>query len=351
MRICHINFAKGFRGGERQTQILIESLADLGVQQVLIARKDSPLQDSLQNVPGLVRYPISKPYVTKIWSLRHLRADLIHAHEAKAAQWALLNHWVNGTPYIMTRRLSRRSKDLAYTRAVYRNAAAVVAISDAVKQSVLQLMPELQVPMIPDNYSNLPIDHARLDQLKKKYAGRFVIGHVGALVNPHKGQSVLIAAAKQLADKYPQFIFLLIGDGPDRAMLQSLAGNAKNIEFIGFVQDVGTWIALLDLFAFPSFEEGLGSTLLDVMQQRKPIVATRVDGILEIVQDRRSGLLVPPNDPQQLAAAIEEMYLNAELRARYAAAGAQGLERYSPQRIAECYYAVYKSVLAGDAPQ
>jgi glycosyltransferase involved in cell wall biosynthesis len=350
MRIGHVNFAKGFRGGERQTEVLIRALAALGLEQVLIARKDSPLHARLADVPRLRHVNAGKPYIKALTALRHLPVDLLHAHEAKAAQWVLLNYWLRKTPYMVTRRLCR-AKIPWFTRAVYRNAAAVIAISGAVRASIQRVMSGLEIGVIPDSYADLQADRGRLQQLRAKYRDRFVVGHVAALVDRHKGQSVLIQAAKLLAKKYPAMIFLLVGDGPDRQMLQALAAGSSNIEFIGFVEDVGTWIALFDLFAFPSFEEAMGSTLLDVMQHNKPIVASDVEGIPEIVRNGHSGLLVPSHDPAGLAAAIERMYLDPELRARCAAAAAQGLGRYSPPHIAECYYSAYKSVLAGDPPR
>jgi glycosyltransferase involved in cell wall biosynthesis len=181
--------------------------------------------------------------------------------------------------------------------------------------------------------------------LRDRYSGRFVIGHIGALVDPHKGQSVLIAAAKLLESRYPEFIFLLVGDGEDRAYLQRLAAANRNIEFIGFVNDVGNWIEVFDMFVFPSLEEGLGSTLLDVMQHRKAIVASAVGGILDVIRDGHSGVLVTPGDAQKLAMAIERLYLDPALRERCVAGGLGQLERYSPPRIAECYHSVYQSVL------
>src|SRR5688572_15564721 len=104
VRIAHVNLARGFRGGERQTQLLITALSELGLQQILVARFDSPLLQ-IRDVPGLKFYPVSKPYWKHVPGLRGLRPDLLHAHDAKAAQWSLLNHCFSSTPYVITRRM------------------------------------------------------------------------------------------------------------------------------------------------------------------------------------------------------------------------------------------------------
>ncbi|HEY3488126.1 MAG TPA: glycosyltransferase family 4 protein [Gammaproteobacteria bacterium] len=344
MHVAHVNLARGFRGGERQTQLLIEALSELGIQQTLVARADSPLQQKLRGVSGLNFYPLGKPYWKYIPGLHGLQPDLVHAHEAKAAQWALLNYWLYKTPYVLTRRISRSPRNFLLTRAVYRNAAAVVALSTAIKDSLRYFPLRREVTVIPSMYASLPVDRQRAEVLHRNYPGRFLIGHIGALVDRQKGQSVLIAAAKMLRNRYPEFQFLLVGEGEDREKLMRLADTQAKVEFIGFVDDVGTWIEVFDLFVFPSLEEGLGSTLLDVMQHKKPIVASFVGGIPEVIEHGHNGLLVPPGDAEKLAAAIEEMYLNVPLREKCVTGGLQQLERYSPRRIAGCYHNLYKSV-------
>lgn len=345
MKICHVNLAKGFRGGERQTQLLIEALAGLGIEQSLVARYDSPLHGKLAGTANFTSFPVRKPYMAYLSSIKRYQPDLVHAHDAKAAQWSLLNYYLRRTPYLMTRRISKPSKNRMFTRAVYRNAAKVVALSSAVRVSIHSLMPGLEVEIIPSMYASLPVDWAKVSVLSGRYSRYFVIGHIGALVNPHKGQAVLIRAMRLLNTKYSNLKVLLLGTGRDEALLKRLACDIKNIEFVGFVDDVGTWINVFDLFVFPSLEEGLGSSLLDVMQHAKPIVASGVGGILDVIQDQDNGLLVPPNESVALAAAIEKMYLDKALRERCAAAGFASIARYSPARVAQCYHNLYRSVL------
>lgn len=345
MKICHVNLARGFRGGERQTQLLIEALAGFGIKQCLVARHDSPLHDKLAGTANFTSFRIRKPYMAYLPAIADYQPDLLHAHDAKAAQWSLLNHILRRTPYMMTRRISKPSKNKIFTRAVYRNAVKVVALSSAVRESIHSRLPGLEVDVIPSMYASLPVDRDKVKALVERYAGYFIIGHIGALVNPHKGQAVLIRAMRLLNTRYTDMRVLLLGTGRDEALLKRLASDLENVEFVGFVDDVGNWINIFDLFVFPSLEEGLGSSLLDVMQQGKPIIASGVGGILDVIQDRENGLLVPANQSVALADAIEKMYLDKALRDRCAAGGFASIARYSPARVAQCYYDLYLSVL------
>lgn len=344
MRICHVNHARGFRGGERQTQLLIQALAAKGVHQAILARADSPLHDKLAGTPGLTHCRLSNTHFGGLRWLGRYQPDIVHAHDARAAQWALLNHCLRKTPYVITRRVPNPLGQNPYTRAVYRRATVVVALSNAIKQCIQRLQADREVKIIPSMFASFAIDPERVQALRQTYAGQFVIGHIGALVDRHKGQSLIIEAAKSLRPKYPELKFLLLGQGEDESRLRELAAGLDNIEFVGFVGDVGNWISLFDLFVFPSRNEGLGSTLLDVMQQSKPIIAAGVDGILDVIRNNDNGLLVENGDALQLADAVERLYLDPELRQRLADQGHRDLAGYSPERIAECYYKVYQQI-------
>ena len=344
-KICHVNLARGFRGGERQTQLLIQALGKKGLQQVLLARANSPLHEKLAGTPGLEHYRLKNTHFAGLSWIGKYQPALVHAHDARAAQWALLNYWRRKTPYLITRRVPNPLGENPFTRAVYRNAATVVGLSSAIKASIKRLLPNREVEVIPSMFASFAVEQGRVAQLQNQYQGQFVVGHIGALVDRHKGQSVIIEAARLLKPKYPNLKFVLLGEGEDEGMLKQFAEGLDNIEFVGFVSDVGSWISVFDLFVFPSFNEGLGSTLLDVMQQSKAIIASAVDGILDVIKDGENGLLVGKNKPQQLAEAIERVYLDADLRQRLGLAGHQGLSKYSPERISECYYMEYQKIV------
>ena len=144
----------------------------------------------------------------------------------------------------------------------------------------------------------------------------------------------------------PDARFLMLGDGADGEALRAESQDLANVEWLGFKSNLGDYLAMLDLFAFPSRNEGLGSTLLDVMDYEVPIVASDVDGIPDLVQHEQTGLLVKPNDAEALAQALLRLYRDAPLRRRLAQQAKAGLAHYTPEAMAERYLALYSQLVA-----
>jgi len=343
MKILHANLARGFRGGERQTQLLIEGLAaEGGLEQALVCRPDSPLQKALGKTAGLKFIPAAHMFAGH----RHAAgADLIHAHDAKAAHWAFIQYLLRRTPYIITRRVPNPLKNSFYTRLVYKNAARVVAISSAIQNYLKDYLPAVKVERIPSAWADWSGGSEDVDDLRAHYSGCFVIGHVGALMDRHKGQRYLIETARHFQGRYPQMRFLFLGAGPDEKMLREMAGNLDNVEFLGFREDVDRYLAIMDLFVFPSNYEGMGSTLLDAMAFNVPVIAARVGGIPDIVTDGKTGLLIPPKDSKAIIQAIESLYHDPGYRRRLADNALVQLSNYSPSKMARRYLDLYKTVL------
>ncbi len=346
MHICHVNLARGYRGGERQTELLIESLARQRLAQSLVARHGSPLFEHLANTPGLDLRPIRKPFI--LHAARLGQADLVHAHEAKAVQlagWAQLR---GRRPYLITRRVDAPPSAGLLNRQLYRRAARVVAVSGKVRDVLQKVFPGLTVEVVHDAHSALRSDPATVASLRAQYAGKFVVGHAGALVNRHKGQLYLIEAARGLRERCRELVVLLLGSGEDEAMLRAAARGLDNVVFAGFQRNLGDWFAVMDVFAFPSLYEGLGSVILDAMHLGLPVVASRVGGIPEIVQDECNGLLIPPGNAQALAQALLRLRDQAELRHRLAQAARQTAQRFAPEAMTQAYLAQYRACLSAE---
>lgn len=342
MRIVHVNLAKGFRGGERQTQLLIQGLAEAGArEQVLVCRKDSPLRKELWDTPGLA-----------FRSARHMfgghkkipDAGLVHAHEGKAAHWAFMHFLIHRTPYIITRRVPNPLKSSLYTQMVYKKAARLVAISSSIQDYLGSYVPSQTIDRIPSAWTKWTPQPPKIAKLQCEYGQYFVIGHVGALMDRHKGQRHLIEAARYFQDRYPQMRFLFLGSGPDRELLSQMAADCSNVEFLGFQKDVGAYLALMDLFVFPSNYEGLGSTLLDAMGFEVPVIASAVGGIVDIVQHEKTGLLISPGSPQSIIEAIEKLYQYPEKRKQLATKAKAQLAVYAPEEMVKRYQDLYQSL-------
>jgi glycosyltransferase involved in cell wall biosynthesis len=179
-------------------------------------------------------------------------------------------------------------------------------------------------------------------------AGAYVIGSVGWLT-PVKGHAVLIEALARMKPKYPQVHLLLIGSGGLRDDLQRLAarlGVEASVDFLGMRRDVAECLAALDCFVLPSLNEGMGRALVEAMAAARPVVASRVGGIPTIVEDRRTGLLVPPGDPDALAAAIAELIARPDWARTLALAGRERIDAgFSVPGMVRAIEAVYDDAM------
>ncbi len=344
MRICHVNLSRGFRGGERQTGLLIQELARRGYQQELVCRPESPLRDHLAGTTDLSFRDAGSPLGGH--RLRCRQFDLLHAHDGRAVHWCLLENALGGAPYVITRRVPNPLKNRWSTRIAYRRSACVVGLSRAIESNLRAYCDQLNTCVLPSMCAHLKSGSEEATELKQRYAGKYVVGHIGALVKKHKGQHYLLEAARTLGERHPELLFLFLGQGVDERELKEQARDLSNVEFVGFKNNVGDYLSIMDLFAFPSLEEGLGSILFDVMEYRIPIVASRVDGIPDIVEDNANGLLVPPADGAALATAIETLYKSPELCQQLVEEGCRRLPQYSPPVIAGRYEDLYKQLLS-----
>lgn len=340
--LCHVNLARGFRGGERQTELLIRELAKEGTAQRLVVREGSPLVGRLRDAPGLEIRAAGWPYLTSAGLARG--AGLVHAHDGKSPHFAHVAHLRYRIPYIVTRRVVTPLSGRRVTRGAYRRASRLVAVCEAVRGSVERDTGRTDVAVISSALSGLRPDPARVAALRERHRGRFVVGCAAALVHANKGQLHLIEAARLLGDRVPRLHVLLLGEGPDAAWLGREAAKTGRVEMTGFVRNVGDYLAIMDVFVLPSYHEGFGGVLVDAMEAGLPVVATRVGGIPEIVTDGENGLLVPPGDAAALAAAIQRLHENRSFRLRLGEAGRERARGYSARTMARRYRRLYAEV-------
>jgi len=342
-KIVHLNFAKGYRGGERQTQLLIEALSTRGYRQKIITRENSTLAQRLEGVENLEIVRIKKPY---IFSLNQVKdASLLHAHETKAAQVAYFAHLRYKTPYFITRRVNNPISDNFFNKNIYQNASKIIVLSHAIQEKTLQLSKRIDTKVIPSAYTPFNYQSQMVDKIKKRFKGKFLIANIGELNNADKGQHYLIEAMKKLQKSHPNIHLILLGKGKDKEKYQEQAKDLNNITFEGFVDNVGDYIAALELFVFPSLNEGLGSILLDVIQAKVPIIASDVGGIPDIIEHEHTGILIEPKNADAIYQAIVKLYNDPAQRKNLANEAYKTIENYSIESMTDKYEALYKPYL------
>lgn len=168
-------------------------------------------------------------------------------------------------------------------------------------------------------------------------------------LNQLKGVQHFLEAARLAAERSPQVRFLILGDGTYRGELEryaALLGLGERVVFTGFRTDVPEVLSEVSVSVLPSFSEGLSNVLLESMAAGVPVVATRVGGNPEVVQDGVTGFLVPPGNPEALAHAIRQVLENPELASRFGCAGKQRvMEQFSLQRMVEKTQRLYVNLL------
>ncbi len=260
---------------------------------------------------------------------------MLHAHDLWANLLGIPAGGLAGVPVIIASR--RYLADLEwYTpwrnkimRFIYRLSTHVVVNSASVRKLLVERdgLPPQKVRVIHNAVDVEQFVGARRDKktlLPGIGANSKLIAVIANMYSPVKGHDHLIAAACTVCRIEPEAIFLLIGDGPERPKLEQQVAAAelrKNVLFLGRRKDIPELLACCNLSVLPSEAEGLPNALLEGMAAGLPVVATRVGGIPEIIEDGINGLLVASRVPHALAGAILRILQDSNLATRLAQAG------------------------------
>ena len=354
--VCHVNLAREtrLRGGERQTELLIQGLAACGVRQRAVVWRDGTLDWRLEDIRGLTVCPVGGR-LSAAWACRG--AQLVHAHEAHAAHaawaaWAVVRGCGN---YLITRRdvVTRGAREPVprasrFSRRVYGNAGAVVTVSEAIAAEVRERQAGTAVSLtrIPDAWVPLMPKRQAAKEVRARFAGKFLVVHAAAMDHEVKGQHVLLEAARRLERAAPEFQFALLGGGRLEESLRAQAQGLSNVHFAGWVDDPLSWIAACDVFVLPSLREGLGSVLLDALRFGVPVVASRTGGIPEVVTGD-CGVLVPPGDAAALAAVLERLARDPALLERLGRGAQERADEFDPVKMVKSYMDLYERLDEG----
>jgi glycosyltransferase involved in cell wall biosynthesis len=286
-------------------------------------------------------------------SLRALAAgaDVVHFHTARAHALSL---WLGktGCIRIVTRRMDYAPRPRPYARVLYnRRVDWVVAISQPIRRVLIAAGVEAQrISVIPSG-----VDLARFreaDDVRSKMrrealdlqSDGLAVLVVGALV-PRKGHAILLRAAQILAGSGLRPVYAFCGEGSCRRELEQLAGAvglADRVRFLGWCSDVAPLLAAADVVVMPSLQEGLGVAALEAMAAARPVIASRIGGLGEVVVDGETGWLVSPGNVEELAVALESALRNlAESRRRGAAARARVSREFGMARMGADNEALY----------
>ena len=301
--------------------------------------------------------------------LRRERPDLLHVHHVWPAADRYLATLAEtaGLPHlVVTEHIEGHAHSVAQAhlkRREFTQAEAVTTVSAAVAESLVRDygVDRARVRVVP-NGAEL------LDEDAEQPAARRVREQFGAgVLRPlwvcagrlehQKGQDVLLEALAEVRRRGLEFVAVLAGEGSLRGALEERVrslGLGANVRFLGQVEDLGPLLAAADAVVLPSRWEGMPLVLLEALVRARPVVASAVGGVTEVVTDGEHARLVPPEDPRALAGALEDFHRHPDPALRLGRrAAARVRESFTWPRVVEAFESVYDEVLglASFAPE
>jgi glycosyltransferase involved in cell wall biosynthesis len=355
VRVVHVHRIRGIGGSERHLLTLLPALAARGVDVSFVGLDDpagapEPFYRELsvpferleapRDLDPALAYRLAR-------TLLSARPDIVHTHLVHADVYGVL---APGTRIVSTKHNPdpfRAGTFRFAERALTWRAARVIAISEAVRRFSLEQvgLPAAKVEVVHYGLDELPTAWGENPPLELSSPLLLAV----CRLEPQKG---LDTAVRAMAD-LPEATLLVLGEGPERAALEALAdslGVRGRVVMPGRVGDVSSLYAQADLLVHPARWEGFGLAMLEAMLAAKPVVAARAGSAPELVEDGRTGLLVPVDDGAALADAVSSLLADP---ARSQAMGRSGRERalgeFSVARMAERTSALYESVLRQSA--
>jgi len=323
-----------------------------------------------ESVP-IVQLPMERTFhLHRAWQfarfLKQWRADLVHCHASVTGSiLARFGAKMAGVPLISHVHIENKFSDLSWVRRLQvwlDNLSAyltdeIVAISEHTRSSLIsQGISSDKVRVIPNGISvSDEIDGKSVDWARTALGIEGEVPVVGTVARlcPVKGQREFILAAKYVLNEFPNATFAIVGedlefDGSYRYELERFSGKLGLdgcLKFFGFQREAARLIYAFDIFVLPSWIEGLPVTILEAMAAGKPVIATPVGGVPELVSEGETGLLVPPRSPEKLAEAIGYLLGNSNVARSMGMSGRERVvEYFSEQTMLNQVMTMYREM-------
>ncbi len=374
--ITHI-VGGGDRGGAK-THILslLKNMDPQSFRVSLICLNDGPLAEEarMQGFPVQVFSMVNNLDMAVIFRiasyLKQQQPDLVHTHGVRANFCGRTGARLAGMKHIVTTIHSRVSMDYPtqwgnwffslVDRLSSPMAEHLICVSHQLKMYLVQQgIPAHKMSVIHNGIDAVPFrrfsaeDAAEIRAEWNIQPHQKVIGAVGRLV-PIKGYDVFLKAAQKVKDRFPEAVFMIVGEGPCLDSLQELARKLKiheQVLFTGFQENIPAFFSMMDVFVISSFTEGGPIVLLEAMAAGVPAIATRVGGVPEVLVDQKNGFMVEPHNPESLAERIMRLLEDTDLARRFQLEAQLTLDReYTVEIVTEKTQNLYRQLLEGVLP-
>jgi glycosyltransferase involved in cell wall biosynthesis len=349
-------------GGGQQHVLSLASLLDHDTFETgVVCEAEGFLVDALRDyhIPHLAVGMSNLPDPRALWgcirAIRKFRADLIHTHGGTAGVTGRLAailcgvpcvHTYHGIHYLHDTSNLRRRMFTAVEKWLlpFTKTTICVAEGDLLKGERAGIVDRKRTVVIVNGIDTSVFP----ERVSYVLPSTPLLGTIGRL-HTQKGHAVLLEALSILQNQGHVFGCRIVGDGELRGTLESMASSLKvsgAVEFVGSRTDTVVQLSGMDIFLLPSLWEGMPIVLAEAMASGLPIIASRVDGVQEVVRDEHEALLVPVGDPVPLARAIVRLLGDEALRRQLGmAARRRALESFDVRRMVRATESVYRSIL------
>jgi glycosyltransferase involved in cell wall biosynthesis len=352
---------------------LMECLQREGYQVGVACEASGPVAEAAREL-SLPFYEVTASHVNRtsgaapgalrvVGAARDLQAHIIHTHSFRAgligalaaplARPARLVATVHNYPPGAQTMQTRRARDRWAIRLLVRNADRVITVSEELRRELLLVGPgaaekSATIPNGIDMRAEPEVEPATARAEFGLPAERPLVGMVARLA-PAKGVEEFIRAARLVATRHPEATFVLAGDGPLREeaeLLSDALGLSEALHMLGEVSSPRKLIRALDVLVVASTSEGSSIAAMEAMAGGRPVVATAVGGVPEVVADGETGILVRPGDARLLAESIDSLLGDPEAARQMGERGRRrAVEEFDVERMVERIRAVYSDVL------
>jgi glycosyltransferase involved in cell wall biosynthesis len=357
LTILHTEASPGWGGQEIRILSEASAFAKRGFRVLIACQPSTPLEREAQRRGIAVRLMTMRGAtdVRACWRLHRLMraeaVDLVHTHSS-------IDAWLAGfaakslhLPVVRSRHVSipvKRRWNFVYNSLCDRIISSGEAVREVLVAAGVDAEKIVAIPAGVDTAQFHPAVSGTAVRRELGINGP-VIGTV-AMFRHAKGHRVLLQAVPDVLRGEPRAVFLWVGDGIGREALQqevAEAGIQAKVHMIGFREDIPACLAAMDVVVLPSLKsDGVPQVAIQALAMRKPVVASAVGGIPEVIQHQRTGVLVPPNDPQALADAVVQVLRDPQSALAWAQAGGQLIDtHYGVEHMIDRTAAVYTAVL------
>lgn len=359
-------------GAEKQIQRLVPRLQARGFEVCVITRHEPGLS-RFEIIDGAsvyrLRCPGPKPLAALFYMggaftlLSRLRPDLIHAHEVLSpASAALLAKRFFGWPVIVkvlrggmrgdVYKLKRRPFWKQRFRVLCQGVDSFVVISHEIDQELTAMgVPTQKRAFIPNGVDTETF--APLADSQKKYLRADLLLPVDGPLVVYLGRLTfekrvdhLIRIWPTVRESFPEAQLLIIGAGPEEALLRTQSRSVPGVKFTGQVNDALSYLQAADLFVLPSATEGLSNSLLEALSTGLPVLATSVGGTPDVITHGENGYLIPPDDLSALKTGLTVLLGDPDLRAQLGTQGRRRIQKdFSLNSVAGRLATLYRSLL------